>query len=112
MQFDPLLTPPRLAILGALLVQEEPSFTELKHASGLRDGNLHVHVAKLVAAGYVQKRPVQRGARTVTLLHITGPGVEAVRHLARRLEQLLAQRGNRPEPRRPRKVDGAEVWLR
>jgi DNA-binding transcriptional ArsR family regulator len=43
----------RLGIVSALAANESLSFTELKSALGVTDGNLSVHARKLEDAGYV-----------------------------------------------------------
>lgn len=110
MEFDRLLTPSRLSVLGALVPHEALTFSELKAASGLRDGNLYVHSSKLVTAGYVEIRKVRRGGRQVTAFRLTDQGLEALRSHVHQLETLLAARGPVAEPKRPRRVDDSQVW--
>lgn len=112
MEFDRRLTPSRLGILAALVPRDSQTFSELKQAAGLRDGNLHVHAKKLVAAGYVEARKVRRGGRTVTVFRISESGLHALRLHAQGILQLLAARGGVPEPKRPKRSDDSQVWLR
>ncbi|MBN1425394.1 transcriptional regulator [Candidatus Fermentibacteria bacterium] len=110
MEFDRLLTPSRLRILAALVPHEGLVFSDLRAASGLGDGNLHVHAAKLAAAGYVALRKRRRNGRQVTEFRITDTGLEALRLLSREIDALLAGRGSVPEPKRPRRGDDSQVW--
>lgn len=43
----------RLAILSALAVQHELSFSDLKESTAVSDGNLSAHLRKLEEAGYL-----------------------------------------------------------
>jgi DNA-binding MarR family transcriptional regulator len=44
----------RLAILSALAVQHELSFSDLKESTAVSDGNLSAHLRKLEEAGYLR----------------------------------------------------------
>ncbi len=74
----------RLAILGALAVNDELSFNDLKKLLEITDGNLSVHARKLEVAGYVKcsKSFVGRQPRTTFRLSPAG---------RRALESYLAQ---------------------
>jgi len=109
-EFDPLLTPPRLAILGALVPSEGLSFSELKAASGLQDGNLHVHAAKLAQVGYLSISKSTRGRREVTVFRITDRGLGALRRHARLLQTLLSARARTRGMRLLRRNDDGQVW--
>lgn len=58
--------PIRLAMVSALVVTPAISFTEMKRALGLTDGNLSVHARRLEDVGYltVHKQTVHRATRT------------------------------------------------
>ena len=47
-------SPSRLAILAVLVPGPPVCFAEMKAATGLADGNLHVQTHKLADAGYLQ----------------------------------------------------------
>lgn len=56
-QLDPLIHERvRLGILSALRAADRLSFTELRDALGVTDGNLSVHARRLEEAGYVECR--------------------------------------------------------
>ncbi|MEO1531500.1 MAG: transcriptional regulator [Pseudomonadota bacterium] len=61
--------------LALLLYTGEPSFTALKVALTITDGNLDAHLRKLGAAGYVHSRMVRDGrpARSTVSLRAGEP---------------------------------------
>ncbi len=112
MRFDEaLMSSARMSIVAALLPGEARTFTELKRATGLADGNLHVQTRKLAAAGYLEILKSQRGHRSLTRFRITEQGVSALKLHVRKLESILATesgviRAARPSPR----PDRSQVW--
>ena len=66
--------PVRLAMVGALAVNDELSFADLKSLLEVSDGNLSVHARKLEDAGYVacEKGFVGRSPRSVYRLTSAG----------------------------------------
>ena len=57
LKLDPILHQPvRTRIIGLFLAHGEVSFTELKTALQITDGNLDAHLRKLSAAGYLHSR--------------------------------------------------------
>lgn len=66
--------PVRLAMVGALAVNDQLSFADLKSLLEVSDGNLSVHARKLEDAGYVacQKGFVGRSPRSVYRLTAEG----------------------------------------
>ncbi len=67
--------PTRLALLSALLeTPEAASFTGLKTACGLTDGNLQSHLRALEAAGVVSLRKEIHNDRARTRVEITDAG--------------------------------------
>lgn len=66
--------PVRLAMVGALAVNDELSFTDLKSLLEVSDGNLSVHARKLEDAGYVvcEKGFVGRSPRSMYRLTSEG----------------------------------------
>ena len=69
----------RLAIVSALAVAPEMSFSELKSTLGLSDGNLSAHATSLQKAGYVEIAKTFKGRRPYTTLRLTAVGQEAFR---------------------------------
>ena len=52
--FDEMISAPcRLGILATLVPGDPISFTEMKAATSLSDGNLHVQTRKLAGVGYI-----------------------------------------------------------
>ena len=65
--FDEMISAPsRLGILATLVPGDPVSFTEMKSATSLSDGNLHVQTRKLADARYIEILKTRRGRRTVT----------------------------------------------
>lgn len=124
---DPLLTAPsRLAVVATLADGRWWSFTELREATGLADGNLHVQARRLVEAGYLERDEAERGGRRVTVFRLEPGGRRAVESLVRDLETALGRgraeqraddepgRRRRPRPRPPGELDPrpdrSRVW--
>lgn len=64
--------------LAALLFTAEPSFTDLKAALRITDGNLDAHLKKLGAAGYLHSRMITVG-RPHTVYCLSPSGAAAFR---------------------------------
>lgn len=79
----------RLAIVSALAVAPEMSFTELKNELGLTDGNLSAHASKLEAAGYIAIDKSFRGRRPHTAMRLTREGRKAFRRYLDLLQQIV-----------------------
>jgi DNA-binding transcriptional ArsR family regulator len=81
--------PARLAILAALRACTSADFVYLRRLTGLSDGNLSRHLAKLQDAGLVlvTKRFVGRTPNTV--VELTSQGRASIDQHARRLLELF-----------------------
>jgi DNA-binding MarR family transcriptional regulator len=112
MKFDENITSPaRLAIIACLIAGEARSFTDLKRASGLADGNLHVQTRRLASAGYVEIIKGQRGGRSWTRFRITEHGLAALKLYVRKLETILSTESGMIRPSRPTpRPDESQVW--
>ena len=89
-RFDEMVTSPaRLAILATLAPGAAVRFTQLKRATGLADGNLHVQANKLAEAGYVEIRKGVHGRRSVTEYRLTELGLTRFRLHVRQLQAVL-----------------------
>lgn len=66
--------PARIAILSLLSVVEKSDFVFLKNSTGLTQGNLSSHLAKLENAGYVEIEKTFKGKRPLTLVQISDSG--------------------------------------
>lgn len=82
--------PARLVILTTLASCASADFTFLSRITGLTNGNLSAHLARLEAGGLVstEKRFVDR--RPNTTVAITGEGKHAVERHWKTLEQIRA----------------------
>ena len=106
---DPLIgAPARLAIVATLADGRDLTFSELKAATGLADGNLHVQTGRLVDAGYLRARKERRGRRTVTAYRLEETGLDALRRHTERLQRALS--GVRPARSGRRSRDESQVW--
>ncbi|MEI6342474.1 MAG: transcriptional regulator [Verrucomicrobiota bacterium] len=74
----------RLAIMSMLAASPDLSFTEVRDALDLTDGNLMSHVRTLQEAGYLAVTKAYQEARPLTTLALTKAGREAfAAHIAR-----------------------------
>jgi DNA-binding PadR family transcriptional regulator len=103
--------PCRLGILAALVPGKPVSFTEMKGATSLSDGNLHVQTRKLAGAGYIQISKEMKGKRSVTRFRITELGLERLRLYVMKLQNVLeAEAGAVAPARRAGRPDDSAVW--
>jgi DNA-binding PadR family transcriptional regulator len=111
-QFDEMISAPcRLGILAALVPGAPVSFTQMKTATSLSDGNLHVQTRKLADVGYIEIHKTRKGRRSVTNFRITDLGRERFRlHVMKLQAALDADKGARQPARRPARPDDSAVW--
>lgn len=81
--------PARLAIVATLYVVESADFTYLAHRSGLTDGNLSSHLAKLEQAGYVDVDKSFEGRRPRTIYTLNPSGRRAFDDYREALARVL-----------------------
>ena len=110
--FDEMISAPcRLSILAALVPGVPVSFTEMKAATSLSDGNLHVQTRKLADVGYVEISKILKGRRSVTEFRLTELGRECFRLHVMKLQKVLdAEAGPRRPTQRPGRPDDSAVW--
>ena len=110
--FDKLISAPcRLGILAALIPGEPVSFSALKAATSLSDGNLHVQTRKLDETGYIKTNKVKKGRRTLTEYRITRLGRERLHLHINKLQKILDADTSVKRPvLRPRRPDDSAVW--
>ena len=111
-QFDQMISAPcRLGILATLIPGLPVTFMEMKEATSLSDGNLHVQTRKLYEVGYIDIKKSSKGRRTVTEFRITDLGRERLRLHVMKLQQILDGESSAegPAPRSGRRDDSA-VW--
>jgi len=111
-EFDEMISAPcRLGILATLVPGLPVSFTEMKTATSLSDGNLHVQTRKLADAGYIEISKLMKGRRSVTRFSITELGRDRFRLYVKKLQKILdAETGARPPVRRAARPDDSAVW--
>jgi DNA-binding transcriptional ArsR family regulator len=96
-ELDPVLHERgRLAIVSALAAGGRLTFTELRDALEMTDGNLSVHLQKLEEKGYVQIDKRFVGRRPQTSCQLTRAGRLAFTRYLDHLEAIVRQ-GRGPE---------------
>jgi DNA-binding MarR family transcriptional regulator len=85
----------RLGIMSMLAASPELSFTELRDALEMTDGNLTSHMRTLQEAGYVSVSKSYQDNRPLTTCSLTAAGKRAFTNYINLLEQVVQQ--NRPK---------------
>ena len=85
----------RLAIMSMLAASPELSFTELRDALAMTDGNLTTHIRSLQETGYVSVAKSYQNRRPLTTCSLTAAGRKAFREYVNLLERIVQQ--NRPK---------------
>ena len=85
----------RLAIMSMLAASPELSFTELRDALEMTDGNLTSHMRTLQEAGYVSVSKSYENNRPLTTCSLTPAGKKAFANYVNLLEQIVQQ--NKPK---------------
>jgi DNA-binding MarR family transcriptional regulator len=83
--------PGRLLVLACLSVVTRADFLFVMRETGLSQGNLSSHLAKLEAAGYVAVEKTFVGKTPRTTLQLTEQGREALRLYRNRLVEFLTR---------------------
>ena len=86
-----------MAIMSMLAAAPELSFTELRDALGMTDGNLTTHIRTLQEAGYVSVTKSFQNRRPLTTCALTASGKKAFTNYINLLEEIIQQ--NRPGPK-------------
>jgi predicted ArsR family transcriptional regulator len=87
---DPVLHQPiRTRIVAFLVARGEATFTELKQALDITDGNLEAHMKKLKASGYITTHKQSGNGRPQTLYAVTSSGQAAFKKYIQSLQKLL-----------------------
>ncbi len=111
LHFDEMISAPcRLGILATLVPGEPVSFTDMKAATSLSDGNLHVQTRKLADVGYIDINKVKRGKRSVTEFRITELGLDRLRLHVTKLQKVLEAETGARKTSSPRQPDDSAVW--
>ena len=85
----------RLAIMSMLAASPELSFTEMRDALKMTDGNLTTHIRTLQEAGYVSVTKSFQNNRPLTTCALTAAGKRAFTNYINLLEQIIQQ--NKPK---------------
>ncbi len=85
----------RLAIMSMLAASAELSFTELRDALAMTDGNLTTHIRALQQEGYVAVAKSFQNRRPLTTCSLTAVGRKTFAEYINLLEQIVQQ--NRPQ---------------
>ena len=85
----------RLAIMSMLAATSELSFTEMRDALNMTDGNLTTHLRTLQETGYLSVTKSFQNNRPLTTCSLTIAGKKAFTNYINLLEQIIRQ--NRPK---------------
>jgi len=85
----------RLAIMSMLAASPELSFTEMRDALNMTDGNLTTHIRTLQEVRYLSVTKSFHNNRPLTTCALTAPGKKAFANYINLLEQILRQ--NKPQ---------------
>ena len=112
LEFDQMISAPcRLGILATLIPGQPVTFTEMKEATSLSDGNLHVQTRKLAEVGYIDISKTAKGKRTVTEFRITDLGRERLRLHVMKLQEIIdAGSSTGGSASRGGRADESAVW--
>ena len=81
----------RLAIMSMLAAAPELSFTEMRDALGMTDGNLTTHIRTLQEAGYISVTKSFQHNRPLTTCSLTASGKKAFTNYINLLEEIIQQ---------------------
>ncbi|MCW8925748.1 MAG: transcriptional regulator [Xanthomonadales bacterium] len=111
-QFDEIISAPcRLGILATLVPGDSVSFTAMKAATSLSDGNLHVQTRKLADVGYIEINKTIKGRRSVTKFRLTELGRDRLRLYVMKLQEILdVETRTAGRVQHSRKPDDSAVW--
>jgi len=89
-QFDRLIHEPgRLLAMACLYAVESADFTFLMKQTGLTQGNLSSHLARLEKGGCIRISKEFRGRRPCTMVSITEMGRDAFRRYSAAMKKVL-----------------------
>lgn len=89
---DPILHQPvRTQIAAYLAGRGKASFTELKKALAVTDGNLEAHLKKMIESEYVEASKDETGGSRQTIYILSKPGLQALSGYLVQLEKLFGQ---------------------
>jgi DNA-binding PadR family transcriptional regulator len=111
-RFDEIISAPcRLGILATLVPGEPVSFSGMKAATSLSDGNLHVQTRKLSDVGYIEIKKTMKGRRSFTEFRITELGRDRLRLHIMKLQKILdMEESHQASVQRTKRPDDSMVW--
>jgi len=81
----------RLAIMSLLAASPQLSFTELRDALNMTDGNITAHIRTLHESGYLSITKSVQAGRPLTTFALTSPGRKAFTEYINLLETIVQQ---------------------
>jgi DNA-binding MarR family transcriptional regulator len=81
----------RLAIMSMLAATPELSFTEMRDALNMTDGNITTHIRTLQEAGYIAISKSFQNNRPLTTCSLTAAGKKAFTGYINLLEEIVQQ---------------------
>ena len=81
----------RMAIMSLLAANRELSFTEMREALGMTDGNLSVHLRTLQESGYIAVTKSFQNRKPLTTCSLTSSGRKAFGEYIDLLEQIVRE---------------------
>jgi DNA-binding MarR family transcriptional regulator len=81
----------RLAIMSMLAASPELSFTEMRDALNMTDGNITTHIRTLQEAGYLSVTKSFHNNRPLTTCALTAAGKKAFANYINLLEEIVRQ---------------------
>lgn len=88
----------RLALMSMLAASPALSFTELREALGMTDGNLTTHIRTLQESGYVSVTKSFRKHRPLTTCALTTAGKVAFANYINLLERIVEETRKHSKP--------------
>lgn len=90
LKLDPVVhAPNRLAILSILVTVKSATFMYLRESTGMKDGNLSTHLAKLEDAGYISIKKSFVGKKPQTSCAITKQGRTAFNDYLDQMQRIV-----------------------
>lgn len=81
--------PARLKIMAQLYVVEKADFIFIMRQTGMTQGNVSGHLAKLEEAQYIKVKKGFVGKRPQTMLSLTEKGKQAFEHYIQMMRQMI-----------------------
>jgi DNA-binding MarR family transcriptional regulator len=88
----------RLALMSMLAASPELSFTEMRDALAMTDGNLTTHIRTLQESGYISVTKSFRKHRPLTTCALTAAGKTAFANYINLLERIVDQTRKHSSP--------------